>query len=164
MENCLQENELYGAGISLSALLNCLDGVAAQEGRILIMTTNHIGKLDKALIRPGRVDKRYHFDFVDTMSAKQLFYAFFDEGPFFVSSISTEREPDDRLTWENSISELSDRFADIVSISQLTAAEVNNYLMDFRDNPRMAVSNALDWVRSRSEESMPAAAAELSER
>lgn len=43
-------------GISLAAVLNVIDGVASSEGRILVMTTNHIEKLDKALIRPGRVD------------------------------------------------------------------------------------------------------------
>ncbi len=34
--------------LSLSGLLNILDGVASQEGRVLIMTTNHLEKLDKA--------------------------------------------------------------------------------------------------------------------
>ena len=33
--------------ISLSALLNVIDGVASQEGRVLIMTTNHIESLMK---------------------------------------------------------------------------------------------------------------------
>ncbi|KAJ5473995.1 ATPaseAAA-typecore [Penicillium sp. IBT 31633x] len=155
-EDLLQANERDGAGISLSALLNCLDGVAAQEGRILIMTTNHLEKLDTALIRPGRVDKRYHFDFVNTMSVKQLFRAFFDEG----SSITTEREPSDRSTWENSVSELSDKFADIILHSQLTAAEINNYLMGFRENPEMAVSNAFDWIVDRRIVSMPTALTE----
>lgn len=43
-------------GVTFSGLLNALDGVAAQEGRIFFMTTNHIEKLDPALIRPGRCD------------------------------------------------------------------------------------------------------------
>jgi mitochondrial chaperone BCS1 len=42
--------------VSLSALLNVIDGVASHEGRILIIITNYITRLDKALIRPGRVD------------------------------------------------------------------------------------------------------------
>jgi mitochondrial chaperone BCS1 len=42
--------------ISFSGLLNALDGVAAQEGRIVVLTTNHREKLDAALIRPGRID------------------------------------------------------------------------------------------------------------
>ena len=47
--------------ISLSGLLNVLDGVASQEGRVLIMTTNHVENLDEALIRPGRVDMMIKF-------------------------------------------------------------------------------------------------------
>jgi len=42
--------------ISFSGLLNALDGVRAQEGRIIFMTTNHPEKLDPALMRPGRAD------------------------------------------------------------------------------------------------------------
>ena len=41
---------------SFSGLLNALDGVGAQEGRIVVLTTNHRERLDPALIRPGRVD------------------------------------------------------------------------------------------------------------
>lgn len=42
------------SGVSFSGLLNAIDGVAAQEGRALIMTTNHRDRLEPALIRPGR--------------------------------------------------------------------------------------------------------------
>lgn len=44
-------------GITFSGFLNCLDGMLApHNGRIVIMSTNHIDRLDPALIRPGRVD------------------------------------------------------------------------------------------------------------
>lgn len=45
-----------GATVTFSGLLNALDGVAAGEERIAFLTTNHIDRLDEALIRPGRVD------------------------------------------------------------------------------------------------------------
>jgi len=45
-----QESKSASGKVSLSALLNVIDGVGSQEGRILIMTTNHITRLDKALI------------------------------------------------------------------------------------------------------------------
>ena len=48
-------------GISLSGLLNAIDGVASHEGRVLVMTTNFPEKLDEALIRPGRVDMKVGF-------------------------------------------------------------------------------------------------------
>lgn len=41
--------------ITLSSLLNELDGVGAKEGRILIMTTNYRDRLDSALLRQGSV-------------------------------------------------------------------------------------------------------------
>lgn len=44
-----------GGRVSLLTLLNITDRVAATEGRILIMTTNYLDKLDEALVRPGRL-------------------------------------------------------------------------------------------------------------
>ena len=44
--------------MGLSDILNCLDGVSAPDNMIFIFTTNHIEKLDPALIRPGRIDVR----------------------------------------------------------------------------------------------------------
>ena len=46
---------------NLSYLLNILDGLKESEERIIIMTTNHPDKLDKALIRSGRVDINVQF-------------------------------------------------------------------------------------------------------
>lgn len=63
--------------ISLSALLNIIDGVAATEGRILIMTTNHLDKLDDALIRPGRVDMTIKFDLANTEMIETIFRGIF---------------------------------------------------------------------------------------
>jgi chaperone BCS1 len=63
--------------ISLSALLNVIDGVASQEGRVLIMTTNHIDKLDPALIRPGRVDLKIKFELTNAETNAMLFRGIF---------------------------------------------------------------------------------------
>lgn len=46
------------SGPTLAGLLNTLDGVSTPHGLITFMTTNYIGNLDPALIRPGRIDKR----------------------------------------------------------------------------------------------------------
>ena len=48
-------------GITLSGLLNCMDGITAPDGAIIVMTTNHPELLDDALLRPGRVDIRVSF-------------------------------------------------------------------------------------------------------
>lgn len=60
-------------GISLSGLLNAIDGVASHEGRVLIMTTNKPETLDDALIRPGRVDLQVAFGNATQEQARELF-------------------------------------------------------------------------------------------
>ncbi|KAF4556596.1 BCS1-like protein 2 [Elsinoe fawcettii] len=60
-------------GISLSGLLNAIDGVATHEGRVLIMTTNHPEALDDALVRTGRVDVKVCFDFASRAQVKELY-------------------------------------------------------------------------------------------
>ncbi|KAJ7057547.1 hypothetical protein C8F01DRAFT_319354 [Mycena amicta] len=63
--------------LSLSGLLNALDGVAAAEGRILFATTNHLEKLDPALSRPGRMDVWVEFRNASKWQAEALFRNFF---------------------------------------------------------------------------------------
>jgi chaperone BCS1 len=43
-------------GVTLSGLLNVLDGFHAPENVIFVMTTNDMEALDPALLRPGRID------------------------------------------------------------------------------------------------------------
>jgi len=63
--------------ISLSGLLNALDGVSAQEGRILYATTNKYSSLDPALCRPGRMDVHVEFKLTSRHQAFQLFRGFY---------------------------------------------------------------------------------------
>ncbi|KAF9444492.1 P-loop containing nucleoside triphosphate hydrolase protein [Macrolepiota fuliginosa MF-IS2] len=71
--------------LSLSGLLNALDGVAAAEGRLLFATTNHLERLDPALSRPGRMDVWIEFRNASKWQAEALFRNFFpcaeDEPP-----------------------------------------------------------------------------------
>lgn len=48
--------------LTLSGLLNALDGIVPLHGNLVVMTTNHIEHLDPALIRNGRVDRRECID------------------------------------------------------------------------------------------------------
>jgi mitochondrial chaperone BCS1 len=65
-------------GISLSGLLNAIDGVASHEGRVLIMTTNKPESLDEALIRPGRVDLQVGFTNATPQQATELFHRMYE--------------------------------------------------------------------------------------
>jgi chaperone BCS1 len=52
-----EQKRVTANGITLSALLNSIDGLLTPDGLIIIATTNHLEKLDPALRRPGRFDK-----------------------------------------------------------------------------------------------------------
>lgn len=62
--------------VSLSGLLNALDGVATPQGLITVMTTNNLEVLDEALTRPGRVDVMEHIGYLDAHQAKAMFDRF----------------------------------------------------------------------------------------
>ncbi|KAI6093105.1 BCS1 N terminal-domain-containing protein [Hypoxylon rubiginosum] len=68
-------------GISLSGLLNAIDGVASHEGRVLIMTTNLPNQLDDALIRPGRIDLQVAFTNATRDQARELFVRMYEGDP-----------------------------------------------------------------------------------
>ncbi|KAG1725761.1 P-loop containing nucleoside triphosphate hydrolase protein [Suillus lakei] len=63
--------------VSLSGLLNALDGIGAQEGRILFATTNKYSSLDPALCRPGRMDLHVEFKLASRYQADELFKRFY---------------------------------------------------------------------------------------
>jgi len=63
--------------VTFSGFLNALDGVASGEERIIFMTTNHVEKLDPALIRPGRVDLIEKIDDATPEQARILFDRFY---------------------------------------------------------------------------------------
>ena len=68
----------YQSSVTFSGFLNALDGVASGEERIIFLTTNHMEKLDPALIRPGRVDLACLIDDASPSQAKRLFTRFYD--------------------------------------------------------------------------------------
>lgn len=72
-----QRAEEEGAGITLSGLLNAIDGIASAEGRILFITSNHPDALDSALLRPGRIDVRERLGLAQADVARQMFGAYF---------------------------------------------------------------------------------------
>jgi SpoVK/Ycf46/Vps4 family AAA+-type ATPase len=65
--------------ITLSGILNGIDGIFNQDGRILIMTTNKPEILDEALLRPGRIDKCYLFDHCVKAQIKDLYEMFYQK-------------------------------------------------------------------------------------
>jgi mitochondrial chaperone BCS1 len=104
-----------GNSVTFSGLLNAIDGVAASEGRLLFMTTNHIEKLDPALVRPGRCDVKVFIGDADQEQAKKMFQRFFPE------------------------SELAGEFA--LATTGYSMAKLQGHLLCYRDSEVGAVQN-----------------------
>ncbi|KAJ4290719.1 Complex III assembly protein translocase and chaperone [Collariella sp. IMI 366227] len=68
-----------GRSVTASGLLNALDGLAAGEDRIAFLTTNHIDRLDPALIRPGRVDMMVRIGEATRYQAAQMWDRYYGD-------------------------------------------------------------------------------------
>jgi chaperone BCS1 len=66
-------------GVTLSGLLNVLDGFYAPTNVLFVMTTNHIEALDEALLRPGRIDYKLHLGTATHCQKVELYCRFFPE-------------------------------------------------------------------------------------
>ncbi len=113
-------------GLTFSGLLNAIDGVASQEGRIFFMTTNHPEKLDPALTRPGRCDMVREFRLATQTQARQLFLRFFP----------TE-------------SALAGAFADSLPESKVSMAMLQAHMTRHRDRPLVACRTVRDILNER---------------
>lgn len=109
-----KEKEKEKEGITLSSLLNAIDGgMIDAHGRILVMTTNHIDKLDPALIRSGRIDRKIEFGLCDAYQIAHLYKNYFECAPPGDIQVNKEISPadvagifkdhinDPVLAWEN---------------------------------------------------------------
>jgi chaperone BCS1 len=99
--------------ISLSCLLNSLDGVLAAEDRILIMTTNNIDSLDPALIRPGRIDKKLEIGLMDVAEVSEMAATFAPDDKALADKIvqmAQEGSPRSGAYWQQQLMEaINDR-------------------------------------------------------
>lgn len=73
-----KDKEKEGDAITLSFLLNLLDGVLETPGRILIISSNYPEKLDRALIRPGRIDVKIEFSYADREFIQDMMSKFYE--------------------------------------------------------------------------------------
>ena len=120
--------------MTLSGLLNALNGIILQEGYVLIITINHIKHLDDALIRLGRVDRKVFFRLTDKKMSSQLFYTIFKQTP--EDHRSPERKIDDETI------EMLAKMPEQV----FSPAEILSFLLDRKKSPADAVADVTEWV------------------
>lgn len=107
--------------LTMSGLLNAIDGVIASEGRILIMTTNHPEELDPAIIRNGRID--YHID-IPAMSPKEvieMYNLWFPQGNLNkIVEGYAERNKLPAATWQGMFIEYKDKPEHLAKVLETT--------------------------------------------
>lgn len=74
-----RETNDFNHPLTFSSVLNVLDGLASKDGVLTVMTSNHIERLDPALIRGGRVDRKFEFRDPNDEQIKALFKSFYPD-------------------------------------------------------------------------------------
>ncbi|EIM86939.1 P-loop containing nucleoside triphosphate hydrolase protein [Stereum hirsutum FP-91666 SS1] len=155
-----------GSTLSLSGLLNSLDGVAAAEGRLLFATTNHIERLDPALSRPGRMDVWVNFKNATKWQAEGIFKCFFPSRTVSPTASSSTQDASQKnlpiskrrassqavpLLADSELAELAKRFADAIPEDELSVASLQGYLLKNKTRPRECVDEVVGWIISERE-------------
>jgi SpoVK/Ycf46/Vps4 family AAA+-type ATPase len=118
--------------ITMSGLLNVIDGAASVEGRLLIMTTNHPESLDEALTRPGRCDHHFRIGYATKASAEQTFIRIFSTDPR-------------RLHKQSTIIRFAQAFRDQFPInSKISTAKLAFYCGMYYNRPVDAVNDVFE--------------------
>jgi len=99
-----------GVKVSYSGFINALDGVAAHEGSVVFLTTNHPQLIDEAAIRSGRVDFRLELGLCDRDQLERMFLKFIDDA------------------------EAATRFANAVDVGRWSPAQVQERLLKAADS------------------------------
>ncbi|KNC20885.1 hypothetical protein FF38_00320 [Lucilia cuprina] len=115
--------------VTFSGLLNCLDGVASTEARIVFMTTNYLDRLDPALIRPGRVDVQTYVGFCSEYQLVEMFKRFYKQE-------------------DNSVNDYASDFAKAVLAvgKPVSPAQIQGYFMKHKTAAAKDVVNNLSQI------------------
>ncbi|KAJ3867154.1 P-loop containing nucleoside triphosphate hydrolase protein [Lentinula novae-zelandiae] len=138
---------IWSVTVTLSTLLNVIDGVGSEQGRLFFTTTNHIDHLDPALLRPGRIDRKIPYHLATKEQAAALFTRFFS--PDCISeSIETgaltgkiEGKHDVQL-----ITNLAKSFASQVPSHEFSVAELQGYLLGYKKQAEEAAVGVAAWI------------------
>ena len=158
--------KLQSSRITLSGLLNAIDGAGAPEGHILVMTTNAPDALDEALVRPGRIDVSLEFRKAGRVQVRDIFANMYRPTPNFeenkASKTGTEqnetqaeieererRESKEKQEGEE-LERLAEKFAESVPEGIFTPAQLQDYILLRKDQPQRAVDEIADWVNKES--------------
>lgn len=62
----------------IGSIMNAFDGLIEPNNVIIIFTTNHINKIDEAMLRPGRIDCTFEIGTLSCKTVKENLYRLYD--------------------------------------------------------------------------------------
>ncbi|KAG0515933.1 hypothetical protein BDA96_10G319700 [Sorghum bicolor] len=132
---------MYGEKISLSGVLNFVDGLwsSCVGERLIVFTTNHVDRLDPALLRPGRMDRKIELGYCKGPALRVLAKNYLGDGDFELTTNGGHR-------YEELVGE-AERLLEEV---QLTPADVAEVFMGFDgDGDLAALQKLVDDLSSK---------------
>ncbi|KAJ7434341.1 P-loop containing nucleoside triphosphate hydrolase protein [Mycena galericulata] len=152
-----EENEHHGnsgrammmppkSAVTLSGLLNVLDSVSSEEGRLTFATTNHIANLDPALIRAGRMDLKIKYGLATTGQVEQVFQVFFPTLNTDQDDLNDEETPLSAPYTTEDIDRSAAAFAAVIPNETYSVAQIQGYLLTKKGDPWGAVQGVDDWL------------------
>ncbi|KAJ3887171.1 P-loop containing nucleoside triphosphate hydrolase protein [Lentinula edodes] len=133
--------------VTLSTLLNVIDGVGSEQGRLFFTTTNYIDHLDPALLRPGRIDRKIPYHLATKEQAAALFTRFFS--PDCISESIETGALTGKIEGNHdvqSITNLSKSFASQVPSHEFSVAELQGYLLGYKKQAEEAAVGVAQWI------------------
>lgn len=73
----IEDGKISLSTLTLGGVLNAIDGVVGASGRILVVTTNKLDKIDPALLRPGRIDLTLELSYMTPPMFREAMANFF---------------------------------------------------------------------------------------
>ncbi|KAH9476761.1 putative mitochondrial chaperone BCS1-A [Psilocybe cubensis] len=136
-----------GSAVTLSGLLNVLDGVGSEEGKLFFATTNYVERLDQALLRPGRIDVKIPYQLATQEQAAALFVRFYPDDELTVDAgLDIEKKSLPDFAKPLDIPALAERFASFVPQHEFSTAELQGFLLSCKNDPLRAADEVGAWV------------------
>lgn len=101
--------------ITLTGILNALDGPIAHTGHLVFFTANDLNNLDSSLIRPGRIDNVQYIPLASTNQIINMFTHIYGN------------------------SYLSDKYSKLIENNKYPMCIIQNHLIQCRNSPQLAI-------------------------
>jgi mitochondrial chaperone BCS1 len=145
-----------GSKVTLSGLLNAIDGPHSPEGHISIMTTNTPDVLDEALTRPGRIDLETEFDYAGRQQVRDMFVRMYEQkkppSPTLDrKTVGRDANKDADVNAETvfehaELAVLADKFASRVPEREFSSAQFQEFLVPRKRDPKGAAEEIDGYI------------------